>query len=283
MAVAKNIKNAVVQTTNFLGEIKLKNIKDIKRVIVKVGTSTITHSTGLIDIRRMERLVKVLSDIKNSGREVALVSSGAIGVGVGKLKLSQKPKDIPSKQAAAAIGQCELMYIYDKLFSEYNHTVAQILMTRDVIERPKGKTNVINTFNRLFEMGAIPVINENDTVATEEIEFGDNDSLSAVVAEITSADMLIIMSDIDGLYDKNPAQFADAKLIPDVYEITDEIKALAGDSGSNLGTGGMVTKLHAAEIAFKNDIPMYIVNGENPNILYDIFDGKKVGTLFAKR
>lgn len=261
----------------------MKNIKDIKRVIVKVGTSTITHSTGLIDIRRMERLVKVLSDIKNSGREVALVSSGAIGVGVGKLKLSQKPKDIPSKQAAAAIGQCELMYIYDKLFSEYNHTVAQILMTRDVIERPKGKTNVINTFNRLFEMGAIPVINENDTVATEEIEFGDNDSLSAVVAEITSADMLIIMSDIDGLYDKNPAEFADAKLIPDVYEITDEIKALAGDSGSNLGTGGMVTKLHAAEIAFKNNIPMYIVNGENPNILYDIFDGKKVGTLFAKR
>ncbi len=262
------------------------SIKDAKRIVVKVGTSTIAYPTGRMNIRKIECLVKVLADIKNSGREVVLVSSGAIGVGVGKLGLSQKPTDIPSKQAAAAVGQCELMYTYDKLFSEYSHTVAQVLLTRDVIDDAPRRRNVENTFGRLLEMGCIPIVNENDTVATDEIEsggnFGDNDTLSALVAEVCDAEALIVLSDIDGLYTDDPHTNQDAKLIERVTEITDDICRLARGSGSAMGTGGMITKLHAAEIALKKGITMAIINGGDPELLYDLLEGRQVGTLFMK-
>lgn len=254
----------------------------VKRIVVKVGTSTLTHQTGLLNLRRIEVLVKMLSDLKNAGMELILVSSGAIGVGVGELGLKEKPSDTPTKQACAAIGQCELMYIYDKLFSEYNHKVAQILLTKDVVEQPHRKENVQNTFNRLLDMNVIPVVNENDTVSVEEIEFGDNDTLAAVVGKLVDADLLIMLSDIDGLYDKNPRQFSDAKLIPHVEEITEEIRALAGGKGSSLGTGGMITKLNAAQIAMDAGFPMILLNGQHPDLLYDLYDGKEVGTLFGR-
>lgn len=262
------------------------SIKDAKRIVIKVGTSTIAHETGRMNLRKIERLVKVLADIKNSGREVVLVSSGAIGVGVGKLGLKHKPSDIPTKQAAAAVGQCELMYTYDKLFGEYSHTVAQVLLTRDVIDDDLRRHNVENTFCRLLDMGCIPVVNENDTVATDEIEcggnFGDNDTLSAVVADVCSADALILLSDIDGLYTGDPRTDKDASLIERVTEITEEICSLAGGAGSEMGTGGMITKLHAAEIALKKGITMAIINGATPETLYDLLEGRAVGTLFMR-
>lgn len=262
----------------------MSNITDAKRVVIKVGTSTLTYKTGLLNIRRIEQLVKVISDLKNSGKEIVLVTSGAIGVGVGKMGLSKRPSDTMTKQACAAVGQSELMYIYDKHFTEYNHNVAQVLLTRDIIERDNRRTNVINTLNRLLELSIIPIVNENDTVSVEELEleFGDNDTLSAIVAELVHADILILFSDIDGLYDKDPRKNPDAKLIDTVCEITLEIEALAGDKGTALGTGGMITKLKAAEVCFESNIPMVILNGEKLNTIYDLFDGKKVGTLFAK-
>lgn len=256
-------------------------IRAAKRIVVKVGTSTLAHPTGMINIRAIEGLVKVLSDLKNAGREVVLVTSGAIGVGMGKIKLKERPSDTPSKQALAAVGQCELMYAYDKLFQKHNHVVAQILLTGDILDSPKRKANVVNTFERLLEMGAIPVINENDTVSVEEIEFGDNDTLSAIVARLCSADALIILTDIDGLYDKDPHAHPDACLIPHVSEITDEIRALAGGRGSTLGTGGMMTKISAASLALEKDIPVVIANGHDPDVLYDLTDGKQAGTLFC--
>ncbi len=252
-------------------------------IVFKVGTSTLAHGTGQINIRNTENLVKVLSDIKNSGRNVVLVSSGAIGVGFGKLGISKRPPDTPSKQAAAAVGQCELMYIYDKLFSEYNHTVAQLLLTGDVLDTPERRTNVINTFSRLAEMGTIPIVNENDTVAVEEIEFGDNDTLSALVAKLIQADALVILSDIDGLFTKNPRKYDDAMLIEDVFEIDDYILSIAESAGTSLGTGGMITKIKAAQIATACGIDVFIVNGKNPLILYDLLDGKKCGTQFHKK
>ncbi len=253
-----------------------------KRVVIKIGTSTLTHRTGMLNIRRIEQLVKVVADIKNSGKEVILVSSGAIGVGVGKLGLKQRPSDTPSKQACAAIGQCELMYIYDKQFSQYHHTVSQVLLTKDIVEDKVRKENVINTFESLLSYGAIPIVNENDTVSTEELVFGDNDTLSAIVASLTGADCLVIMSDIDGLYDKDPHKNSDAKLIHYVPEITDEVIALGEGKGSELGTGGMATKLQAAQIALDSNVQMAIVNGENAKNLYDLFDGVQVGTIFGK-
>ncbi len=253
-----------------------------KRVVIKIGTSTLTHRTGMLNIRRIEQLVKVVADIKNSGKEVILVSSGAIGVGVGKLGLKQRPSDTPSKQACAAIGQCELMYIYDKQFSQYHHTVSQVLLTKDIVEDSVRKENVINTFESLLSYGAIPIVNENDTVSTEELVFGDNDTLSAIVASLTGADCLVIMSDIDGLYDKDPHKNADAKLIHYVPQITDEVIVLGEGKGSELGTGGMATKLQAAQIALDSNVQMAIVNGENANNLYDLFDGVQVGTIFGK-
>ena len=250
------------------------------RIVIKIGTSTITHPTGRLNIRQMEALCKVLSDLKNAGNEVILVSSGAIGMGVGKLRLGKKPTDVPTKQAAAAVGQCELMYTYDKLFSEYRHTVAQILLTADDIADPVRHENFQNTIQRLLELDAIPIVNENDTVSTEEIEIGDNDTLSATVSASIRAELLVLLSDIDGLYDSDPRQNPDARLIHVVPELNDAVFALAGGKGSALGTGGMVTKLKAAAIATRAGCEMLIANGKDPHILYDIAAGKNVGTRF---
>lgn len=250
------------------------------RIVVKVGTSTLTHKAGRINIRRVECLCRVLSDLKNAGHEMILVSSGAIGMGVGKLSLNEKPSDMPTKQAAAAVGQCELMYVYDREFSQYNHTIAQILITNSDIENEKNHNNFRNTVTRLLEFGALPVINENDTVSTEEIEIGDNDTLGAIVATSVKADLLVLLSDIDGLYTKDPRKNADAELITEVYELTEEIMAMGEGKGSLLGTGGMFTKLKAAKIATSEGIDMIIANGDNPSILYDIAEGKPVGTKF---
>lgn len=250
------------------------------RIVVKVGTSTLAHKTGNLNIRRVEQLCKVLSDLKNSGHEIILVSSGAIGMGAGKLCLSERPVDIPTKQAAAAVGQCELMYTYDKLFSEYNHTVAQILIVGLDIENEERNRNFKNTLYRLLELGVLPIVNENDTVSTAEIEIGDNDTLSAIVASNVQADLLILLSDIDGLYTADPHKDENAELIKTVENITPEIFAIAGGKGSTLGTGGMSTKIKAAQMANSKGIDMVIANGENPDVLYDIVDGKAVGTKF---
>jgi len=251
------------------------------RIVVKIGTSTLAHSTGHLNIRRVEELYRVISDIKNAGHEVILVSSGAIGMGVSKLGLRQRPTDIPSKQAAAAVGQCELMYTYDKLFSEFHHTVAQLLITGDDTRNETRHQNFSNTLNRLLELGALPIINENDTVATDEIVIGDNDTLAAIVAESINAEVLVLLSDIDGLYTADPHTHPDAQLIPRVSAIDDHILSVAGVSGSTLGTGGMVTKLQAAKICLNCGCDMIITNGRNPAVLYDIIDGKPVGTTFS--
>lgn len=250
------------------------------RIVIKVGTSTLAHATGLLNIRMVEALCKILSDIKNAGHEVVLVSSGAIGMGVGKLALNSRPVDMPTKQAAAAVGQCELMYTYDKLFSGYNHIVAQILLTGEDIEDDIRKSNVESTLNRLLELGAIPIINENDTVATQEIAVGDNDTLSAIVAVSVKAQLLVILSDIDGLYTQDPHKSKDAKLISEVREITKELFDISGASASTQGTGGMHTKLTAAQRANDKGIDVIIANGSKPACLYDILDGKSVGTRF---
>ena len=252
------------------------------RIVVKIGTSTLAHASGHLNIRRVEHLCKVLSDIKNSGHQLIMVSSGAIGMGVGKMGLRERPRDIPTKQAAAAVGQCELMYIYDKLFGEYHHTVAQLLITGDDIRCEKRHLNFNNTLNRLLELGALPIINENDTIATDEIVIGDNDTLAAIVAESVQADLLILLSDIDGLYTADPHHDPNAQLIPRVTKVDAEIMALAGVSSTKLGTGGMVTKLRAAEICLNCGSNMIIANGQNPDLLYDILDGKQVGTLFSE-
>ena len=252
------------------------------RVVIKIGTSTLTHSTGNLNIRRMEELCKVMSDIKNAGNEVILVSSGAIGMGVGKLGLLERPKDVPTKQAAAAVGQCELMYFYDKIFGEYHHIVAQLLITNEDILSEERHQNFSNTLNRLLELGALPVINENDTVGTKEIVIGDNDTLAAIVAESVDADLLILLTDIDGLYTANPRNNPEAQLIHRITMLDDSVMALAGGTGTNRGTGGMVTKLQAAKICMNCGCDMVIANGNNANNLYDILDGKDVGTKFTE-
>lgn len=253
------------------------------RIVVKVGTSTLAHPSGLINIRRVEELCKVMSDLKNAGHDIILVTSGAIGMGAGKLQLSERPRDVAAKQAAAAVGQCELMYTYDKLFSEYNHTVAQLLMTGSDFENEERHVNFKNTMDKLLEFKALPIINENDTVATEEIKVGDNDTLSAMVAVNINADLLILLSDIDGLFTADPHTDPNAKLISVVSEINDDILTLGGGEGSTLGTGGMRTKLNAALICTENNCDMIIANGEDPDVLYDIVEGKAVGTRFIKR
>ena len=250
------------------------------RAVIKVGTSTLAHATGRLNIRHVEELVKVLSDLKNAGHEIILVSSGAIGMGVGKLMLPGKPSDMPTKQAAAAVGQCELMYTYDKLFTQYNHTVAQILLTGQDVEDPERRQNFENTMERLLELNALPIINENDTVATAEIKVGDNDTLGAIVACAVRADLLVLLSDIEGLYTADPRKDPGATLIPVVEAVTPEIESLAGGVGSGLATGGMATKLRAAKMVSEMDCDMIITNGERPKVLYDIMDGKKVGTRF---
>ena len=252
------------------------------RIVIKIGTSTLAHPTGHLNIRRVEQLCKIMSDIKNAGHELILVSSGAIGMGVGKLGLRERPKDIPSKQAAAAVGQCELMYTYDKLFSEYHHTVAQLLITGDDTTNDTRRLNFTNTLNRLLELGALPIINENDTVATDEIVIGDNDTLAAIVARSVHADMLILLSDIDGLYTADPHTHPEAALLHHVARVDDHIREIAGISSSTQGTGGMVTKLHAADICLGCGCKMVIANGNNPGNLYDILEGKAVGTTFSE-
>lgn len=260
----------------------MAGLSQSKRIVVKVGTSTLTYETGKINIRRMMKLCSVLADLHNSGREVVLVTSGAIGVGVGKLGLKQRPKDVPGRQAAATVGQCELMFMYDKFFGENGVKTGQLLITKSDIENDKRRENLENTFEKLFEYEAVPIVNENDSVATEEIVYGDNDSLSAIVATLIKADALIILSDIDGLYDDNPNENPDARLIPIVREITDEIKALCGGAGSDRGTGGMITKIHAAEIAAEAGIPTVVMNGTSPQDIYKLIDGHSVGTLFMR-
>lgn len=262
----------------------MSNISDKKRIVIKLGTSTLAHKTGKLNIRRMTNLVRVMADLHNSGKEIIIVSSGAIGLGTGKLGLKQRPSDTPSKQAAAAVGQCELMYMYDNLFDEYGITVAQILLTKTIIENERRK-NVENTFERLLSMGVIPVVNENDTVAIDELELeiGENDSLSAIVAKISKADLLIILSDIDGLYDHDPHTSDEAKLIKEVGCIDSYIENIAGGAGTSLGTGGMITKINAAKIATQAGIDMIIMNGNNPDHLYDLFDNKQYGTLFRSQ
>ncbi len=253
------------------------------RIVVKVGTSTLAHSTGCINIRHVEELCKVLSDLKNAGHEIILVSSGAIGMGIGKLSLKEKPSDMATKQAAAAVGQCELMYTYDKLFSEYNHTVAQILLTGLDLEDPTRYHNIKTTMNRLLELSVLPVINENDTVNTDEISVGDNDTLGAIVAVSMHADLLVLLSDIDGLYTADPHSDSSARLLEEVTEITPEIEALGGKSSSSLGTGGMATKISAAKRCVAKGTDVIIANGSAPSVLYKILDGEKVGTRFISK
>ena len=249
------------------------------RIVIKIGTSTLAHSTGRLNIRRVEELVKVMSDLKNCGHEVILVSSGAIGMGAGKLSLKGKPSDIPTKQAAAAVGQCELMYTYDKLFSEYNHTVAQILLTGSDFRHEDRHQNFTNTMMRLLELDVLPIINENDTVATDEISVGDNDTLSALVAESINADLLVLMSDIDGLYTDDPRKNPDAKFIDLVPELTDEYINMGKGAGTSFGTGGMKTKLSAARIAADSGADMIITNGNNVDNIRAVLNGEPVGTL----
>ena len=259
-------------------------VTQAKRIVVKVGTSTLTYENGKMNLRRMETLCKVLTDLQNSGKEIILVTSGAIGVGVGKLGLRERPQETEKKQAVAAVGQCELMFTYDKLFGEYNRTVAQVLLTADVIANENNKKNTQNTFNELIKMDIIPVVNENDSVAIDELvgnNFGDNDTLSATVAILTNADLLVILTDIDGLYDANPRVNPDAKRIPYVAQVTDDIRALAGGTGSNRGTGGMSTKVKAAAMANEAGICCCVMSGADPKMLYRLFDGEQIGTVFG--
>ncbi len=258
------------------------NLKEKKRIVIKLGTSTLAHKTGKLNIRRMNNLVRVLADLQNAGHELILVSSGAVGLGVGKLNLRERPKTTPGKQAAAAVGQCELMHIYDEMFSKYSVTVAQILLTKTIISSPERVDNVRNAIDELAAMGVIPIVNENDTVAIDELELeiGENDSLSAVVASIAGADVLIILSDIDGLYSEDPRQNENAEMISVVEHIDDYIETIAGGAGSKLGSGGMATKINAARIATVAGVDMIIMNGKNPDDLYRLFDGERLGTWF---
>lgn len=262
----------------------MNRITNAKRIVCKVGTSTLTYENGKLNLRRLEELCKVLSDLQNSGREIVLVSSGAIAVGMGKLGMTRRPEEKEKRQALAAVGQCELMFMYDKLFEEYNNTVAQVLLTADNVYSEQSRENIENTFRELIGMGIIPVVNENDTVGTDELSgqhIGDNDTLSAIVATLAQADLLVIFTDIDALYDDNPKTNPNARRIPRVTEITDEIRALAGGAGTNRGTGGMATKVHAAEITMRENIPCCIIGGDTPAKLYDLLDGADMGTLFA--
>ena len=257
-----------------------------KRIVVKVGTSTLTHESGSLDLRRMEQLVRVLSDLSGSGHEVILVTSGAIAVGTARLGLPERPRELRMKQAAAAVGQCRMMHLYDKLFSEYNRSMAQILLTGDDVEDPGRADHLRSTFSALLEMGVIPVVNENDSVSSAEIEtghhkvLGDNDTLSAIVAKLCRADLLVLLSDIDGLYDADPKDHPDARLLYSVTALTDEILHMAGGAGTWRGTGGMATKLSAASIALENGFDMVITNGAHMEQLYGIVEGQDIGTRF---
>lgn len=258
-------------------------IKNIKRLVVKVGTSTLTYDTGLLNLSRIEELVRQLSDIHNQGIEIILVSSGAIGAGVGKLGLKERPKTIPQKQAAAAIGQGVLLHMYSKFFSEYGKITGQILLTRDDMSDRCRFLNASNTFSALLEQGAIPVVNENDATVVDEIKFGDNDTLSAMVASLVNADLLVLLTDIDGLYDSNPRDNSSAKKIKYIGDINKQVEDMASGVGSNLGTGGMITKIRACKIASYSGVCTVIANGSEKSILNKIIEGEDVGTLFDKK
>ena len=264
-----------------------EEILNANRIVVKVGTSTLTYGNGNINLTRIEKLTRVLSDLLNKGKQVTLVTSGAIGVGCSKLKLKERPSTIREKQAVASVGQCELMHIYSKFFGEYSHVIGQVLLTRTVIEDDHIRNNVVNTFETLLEKGIVPVVNENDTVSIDEIEnicnFGDNDNLSAIVAKLVKADLLIILSDIDGFYDSDPRTNKDSKMLSTVDEVTEELMECAGGAGTSMGTGGMITKLQASKVANEAGVNMILANGENPSIILDILEGKEIGTLFKKR
>lgn len=265
----------------------MKKIKN--RIVIKVGTSTLTHSSGMLNLKTMDLLARVLSDLQSAGNEIILVTSGAIGVGASTMNLNKKPEKLCEKQALASIGQCRIMHIYDKMFREYNKMVGQILLTRKDVDVPKRCKNLLNTFETLLSMNIIPIVNENDSISSYEIEagvnkiFGDNDTLSAIVAKLCDADILVLISDIDGLYNKDPKKYKDAKLMKIVNEITDDIEKCAGGSGSWLGTGGMQSKIEAAKIALNNNIKMVLTNGNNIESLYRIADGDNIGTTFENK
>lgn len=254
--------------------------KNQKIIVVKVGTSTLTHATGMLNIRKIEHLCQVLSDIENSGASLILVSSGAVSAGWVKMGLTKRPDTISEMQAAAAIGQCELMSMYDKYIGGYGHVVAQILLTKEDVDDPLRRTNAQNTFRLLLERRSIPIVNENDTVSFEGIKIGGNDILSAYVAAVVKADLLINLSDVDGFFDSDPKNNPEAKLIPVVHKIDAALESIAGGAGTSRGTGGMRAKLTAAKIANDAGVPMVIANGQNPGILYDICAGKQIGTMF---
>lgn len=255
-----------------------------KRIVIKVGTSSLAHPTGNLNLRRIESLIRVLADLKNSGKELVFVTSGAVSVGKAIMATVEDGEtEVAMKQAYAAIGQGELMNTYKQEFAKYNRNVAQILITRDVIANPERKNNVTNTLNTLLSRGVVPIINANDTVSIEELDFDENDTLSAIAAKLCKADLLIILTDVDGLYDKNPSANPDAKLLPLVRKITYDMLNSAREKGSLMSKGGMLTKLEAATLALEDDIDTVIVNGENPEILYDLFAGKAIGTLFTRR
>ncbi len=260
---------------------RFEKLKDVRRIVIKIGTSTLTHASGKLNLLRMEKYARVLSDMRNQGKDIVLVSSGAVAVGMAKVGMAERPRALPHRQAMAAVGQSELMYVYDKLFSEYSNTVAQILLTRDVMEEPLRRQNAQNTFETLMEQGIIPIVNENDTVSTEELEFGDNDTLSAMVAKMVGADLLVILTDIEGLYDCDPKSNPGAEMIKIVDGIDDETKQLAGGAGSRYGTGGMATKLAAGEIVAEAGIDMVIMNGADPYALCALLEGQPIGTLFV--
>ena len=254
---------------------------DKQRIVVKVGSNTLSHSTGNLNLRRMERLVRILSDFQNDGRQIVLVSSGAVSAGISRLGLGRRPESTEEKQALAAVGQAELMQVYERFFGSYGHSVGQLLLTKDVIDNPIRRAAAENTFRELFKLGVVPIINENDPISIEELQFGGNDTLSAYVALICQADLLINMSDIDGLFDSDPRSNPDAHLISRVEKIDDAVRACAGGAGTDRGTGGMITKLKAAQIVTEAGIPMLIVNGKDPDVLYELSDGHHVGTYFA--
>ncbi|MBQ6660899.1 MAG: glutamate 5-kinase [Lachnospiraceae bacterium] len=252
-----------------------------KRIVVKIGSSTLTHpETGDMDLVKMERLVRILADISNSGKDVVLVSSGAIAVGRKTMKINERPKEKSVKQACAAIGQTRLMMVYQRLFAEYNKVPAQVLITKLTMIHDENRRNARATFTELLSMGVIPVVNENDTVVTDEIEFGDNDTLSAIVAALIHADLLVLLSDIDGLYDDDPRTNPDAKFIEEIDYITDDLESMAKGAGSDVGTGGMTTKIAAARIANDAGADMVICNGSDMKNLRHVIEGRNVGTIF---
>lgn len=251
-----------------------------KRIVVKIGSSSLTHETHGLDLRKIDRLAMVLSDLKNRGHEIILVSSGAVAAGRAKLQFQDRPATMKEKQAAASIGQCELMFLYDKFFSQYGQIVAQLLLTKTVLTNATLRENAVNTLTTLLHYGVIPIVNENDSVAVDEIAYGDNDTLSALTANIIHADLLILLSDIDGLYDDDPIKNPNATFIKEVTHLDETLMSLAKDTSSNVGTGGMVTKLQAAKIAMEADMDMIIANGAHPDILYDVLEGSARCTRF---